>query len=84
MMQSPAAGHFRPCLGKTACTEGGTLCRACGRSFDEIERTRRLVDGLVELTLELGYDNPGEFADYVARRIVKKIAHAREQETTRS
>jgi hypothetical protein len=73
---------FRPCLGKTACTEGGTHCRACGRSFDEIERTRILVQGLTDLVLEMDYDNLAEFADYVARRIVKKIAHAREQEVS--
>jgi hypothetical protein len=74
-------GRFNPCLGSTACTEpgteGGTHCRACGRSFDEIERTRVLVDGLVQLVLELDYDNPRAFADYVARRIVKKVQHAR-------
>jgi hemerythrin len=29
-------GHFRPCLGKTACTEGGDHCHACGRSFEEL------------------------------------------------
>ena len=74
-------GHFRPCLGKTACTDGGTQCRACGHSFDEIERPRILEQGLTELVPEMDYDNPGEFADYVARRIATKVGHAREQKT---
>jgi hypothetical protein len=71
-------GRFNPCPGKTACTEGGTHCRACGRSFHEIERTRVLVEGLARLALEMSCDNPQAFADYVARRIVTKVAHARE------
>ena len=75
-------GHFHPCLGKTACTEGGTHCRACGRSFEEIEHTRVLVAGLVDLVLDQDYDNPQEFADYVARRIARKITQARGQETS--
>ncbi len=70
---------FRPCLGKTACTEGGDDCRACGRSFEEIERTRQLVNGLARLALEMDYDNPRAFADYVARRLVKKVQSAREE-----
>jgi hypothetical protein len=70
---------FRPCLGKTACTEGGVHCRACGRSFEEIERTRNLVNGLAQLALEINYDNPQAFADYVARRLVKKVQRAREE-----
>jgi hypothetical protein len=74
-MAAPA-GHFRPCLGQTACTEGGTHCRACGRSFEEIERTRVLIQGLTDLALDQGYDNVEAFADYVGRRIVKKVAHA--------
>jgi hypothetical protein len=73
-------GHFRPCLGKTACIDGGDHCRACRRSFEEIGRTRELVGQLARLVVELDYDNPREFADYVAQRIVKKVCHAREQE----
>jgi len=73
-------GHFTACLGKTACTEGGSHCRACGRSFEEIEETRRLVDALTGLALRLDYDNPEAFAEYVARRLAKKVAHAREAE----
>jgi hypothetical protein len=74
------AGHFRPCLGKTACAEGGTHCRACGRSFPEIDRTRELVDELASLVLEMDYDNPEDFASYVAQRILKKVARERAPE----
>jgi hypothetical protein len=70
---------FRPCLGQTACTEGGDHCRSCGRSFEEIERTRELVNGLARLALAMDYGNPQAFADHVARRLVKKGQHAREE-----
>jgi hypothetical protein len=72
-------GRFRPCLGRTACADDGSRCRTCGRSLEEIERTRTLVDGLAELALGMDYDNPEVFADYVARRIVKKVRHERER-----
>ena len=71
---------FKPCLGKSACLEGDEGCRACGRSVEEIERTRQAVASLSELALALGYDNVEEFAHYVARRVVKKVEHARAEE----
>jgi hypothetical protein len=72
-------GHFNPCAGNNACNEDGTHCRACGRSHDEIARTRAAVDALVALAMELDYDNPDELAAYVARRVVKKLARERER-----
>jgi hypothetical protein len=33
--------------------------------------TRGLIDALTELVLAMDYENSGEFADYVAWRIVK-------------
>ncbi len=68
---------FVPCAGKTACTEDGSHCRGCGRSHDEIARTRAAISALTELALEQGYDNVDAYADYIAARIVKKVAHDR-------
>jgi len=68
---------FVPCAGKTACTEGGSHCRGCGRSHDEIARTRAAISALTGLAVEQGYDNVDAYADYIAARIVKKIAHDR-------
>lgn len=69
---------FKPCLGKNACRDDGVTCLTCGRSLEEIKRTQDLVAGLTDLATEYGYENHAEFAEYVARRIVKKIEHQRE------
>jgi hypothetical protein len=64
---------FVPCAGKTACTQDGSHCRGCGRSHDEIARTRAAISALTELALQQGYDNVEAFANYVSTRIVKKV-----------
>lgn len=69
--------QFKPCLGKTACRDDGLTCLACGRSLEEIQRTQALIGGLVDVAIRYGYDNPQDFADYVARRMVKRLAHRR-------
>lgn len=66
--------QFRPCLGKTACREDAAGCRTCRRSAEEILRTRELVDEVVDFAATMGYDNPDEFAAYLARRISRKLA----------
>ena len=66
---------FVPCAGKTACTEDGSHCRGCGRSHDEIARTRDAINALADLAFEKGYDNVEVFAEYVAARIIKKVEH---------
>ena len=42
---------FKPCQGKTACRDDGRACLTCGRSFEEIEDTRRLIDALADLAI---------------------------------
>jgi phosphoribosyl-dephospho-CoA transferase len=69
---------FTPCKGKTACRDDGRQCLVCGRSFEEIARTRELIDALANLACEEGYDNIDEFAEYVAHKLAKKIRHRRE------
>ncbi|MDO8926767.1 MAG: hypothetical protein Q7U94_07655 [Sideroxyarcus sp.] len=69
---------FVPCKGKTACRDDGVKCLTCGRSFDEIEQTRRLIDALAEFVCTQGYDNVDEFAAYVADKVEKKVCYRRE------
>jgi hypothetical protein len=66
---------FVPCRGKTACRDDGSTCLACGRSLDEIVRTRALIDALAALAIERGYDNVEAFAAYVADKVVGKVRH---------
>lgn len=69
---------FVPCKGKTACRDDGVKCLTCGRSFDEIEQTRRLIDALADFVCAQGYNNVNEFATYVAGKVEKKVKHRRE------
>lgn len=69
---------FSPCKGKTACRDDGSECLTCGRSFTEIEQTRRLIDALAEFACAQGYDNIGEFTSYVADKLEKKARYRRE------
>lgn len=68
---------FTPCQGKTACRDDGLVCLTCGRSLAEIEQLRRLMDGLATMAIEHGYTNLDEFADYIARKVVKLVQHRR-------
>jgi hypothetical protein len=69
---------FTPCQGKNACVEKGDICITCGRSLDEIARTRQLIDALSELALEMDYSNAEEFATYIGSKVQKKIRYRRE------
>ena len=70
--------RFTPCKGKTACRDDGERCLTCGRSFGEIEQTRKLIDALAEFICAQGYENTGEFAAYVADKVEKKVKYRRE------
>jgi hypothetical protein len=58
---------FRPCNG--ACTDDGTHCGGCGRSFEEIDEMRSLVGALVAYAKRMEYENFTDFADGVAASI---------------
>lgn len=73
--------QFNPCEGKNSCRDDGNVCLVCGRTLIEIEATRKLVDDLSELVINLDYENVEEFATYIATRIVKKVNHHRQKET---
>jgi predicted Fe-S protein YdhL (DUF1289 family) len=69
---------FKPCLGKTVCRDNGDVCLSCGRSLAEVARTRELIEQLSEFVLASDYDNVQDFADYLARKLVKKVEYRRE------
>lgn len=58
---------FKPCNGE--CTEGGTHCKGCGRSQEEVAEMRRLVGALVAYAEKMEYENVDDFADGVAGSI---------------
>jgi hypothetical protein len=68
---------FTPCKGKTACRDDGKQCLVCGRSFEEITRTRELIDALADFACAQDYGNVKAFADYIARKLEKKVTHRR-------
>ena len=65
---------FTPCLDK--CTKDGTHCQGCGRSYEEIAQTKKLVAGLVEFAKQQNYDNPEDFMNAVKKSVLKKLSLA--------
>lgn len=68
---------FVRCRGKAYCLENEQGCRVCGRNHEEIEATRALIARVAQFILEQDYDNAGEFANYLAEKVEKKVRHAR-------
>lgn len=66
---------FNSCKGKTWCRENGTECLTCDRSLDEIYTTSRLIDGLANFIVSMGYENINDFMSYVTSKVSKKVAH---------
>ena len=67
------AYHFKPCVSRTACTEDGTHCRACGRSHEEINALRSLINEVTAFSQKMGYDNNEEFLEYMKSKVLKKL-----------
>lgn len=67
------AHHFKSCVSRTACTEDGTHCRACGRSHEEINALRSLLNQVTEFAREMDYDNNDEFLEYLKSKVLKKL-----------
>lgn len=65
--------QFRPCVNRTACTEDGTHCRACGRSHEEIARIRQLTSEVAEFIQDMQYANSEVFLDYLQNKVQKKL-----------
>jgi hypothetical protein len=73
---------FTPCQGKNACRDNGVLCLTCGRKLQEIEKLRELMKALSELAIDYNYDNVDDYAEYIARKVVKMIEHQQLEQTT--
>jgi hypothetical protein len=71
---------FNPCQGKDHCTEGGTHCEGCGRSHEEIARTRELIGMIAGFAQEMDYANYRDFAAFVADKATKKVNFERDQD----
>jgi hypothetical protein len=71
---------FKSCVGKNACRDSEEYCLTCGRPLTEVARTRELIEQLAEFVLASEYENVEEFASYVARKVVKKVEHRRDDE----
>lgn len=69
---------FKPCINRNACNDDGVRCRSCGRTLDEIVKTKTLVDNVFNFLCEMDYENSEEFMAYLSRKIAKKIAHAKQ------
>lgn len=62
---------FKPCNGE--CTDEGLYCDGCGRSHQEVEAMRILVDKLVALAENMNYENIDDFANAVGGSIKYKM-----------
>lgn len=69
--------NFTPCQGKNACRDDGVLCLTCGRKLSEISKLRDLMNGLTELAIDYDFENVDEYAQYVARKVVKMVEYRR-------
>lgn len=74
---------FHPCQGKTACRDDGLRCLTCGRTLEEIQWLRDLLDQLTSMALEYNYHNVEEFLGYISRKLAKMITYRRDNETER-
>ena len=62
---------FSPCIGQ--CTDEGTHCVGCGRTHEEVAETKKLVMGLVSYVQKMNYENPADFAGFVANNMLFKL-----------
>lgn len=63
---------FSPCV-KGQCTEDGTHCQGCGRSHEEIAETKQVINTVVTFAQKQGYENIGEFSNFVGKTVLKKL-----------
>jgi len=63
--------QFSPCRGGDNCTQGGTHCQGCGRSHEEIAKTRQLIQTIARQAVDMGYENVEEFTAFVGDKAAK-------------
>jgi hypothetical protein len=61
---------FSPCNGD--CTEEGSHCEGCGRTREEVNETRALVEDIARFAAKMGYDNINDFTQFVAKKATGK------------
>ena len=66
---------FIPCQGKHSCRENEEKCLTCGRTLEEINLLRDLMDQLASLAIAYEYDNVDQFAEYISRKLPKMVSH---------
>jgi predicted Fe-S protein YdhL (DUF1289 family) len=66
---------FNSCIDK--CTSEGTHCEGCGRSFDEIAGTKKLVMSIVNFIQTQDYENSEEFVSAISKSALKKLKATR-------
>ena len=62
---------FNPCIDK--CTSEGSHCQGCGRSFEEIANTKKLVMSTVSFIQSQDYENSEEFMNAISKSVLKKL-----------
>ena len=62
---------FNPCIDQ--CTYEGSHCQGCGRSFEEIADTKKLVMSIVNFIQSQGYENIEEFVNAISKSVLKKL-----------
>ena len=65
---------FNPCIDK--CTSEGTHCQGCGRSFEEIAGTKKLVISIVDFIQSQDYENSEEFVSTISKSVLKKLKNS--------
>ncbi|WP_426415108.1 DUF1289 domain-containing protein [Aestuariirhabdus sp. LZHN29] len=63
---------FSPCISE--CVKGEAVCSGCGRSREEINGSKDLVQGLVDFMAQMEYDNPEAFLDVIKAKALKKYS----------
>lgn len=62
---------FNPCVKE--CTYEGSHCQGCGRSRKEIAETKLLVKSIVDFVEKQEYENVEDFANFVSKKVLKKL-----------
>lgn len=70
--------RFVSCVGRNACNEDGTHCRACGRSHKEVNTIRYLTSELTDFIQQMEYENPEVFMTYIKDKVEKKLKNRKE------
>lgn len=68
---------FSACRGGDNCTKDGTHCQGCGRSHEEIARTKQIVGSIVQFAQEMDYENYRNFCAFLGDKAARKIEEAR-------